>query len=342
MNIKKFAALRPFVCTSLILSSLSATAYTFSDVFQHSTETIMTDKTREQQAADISRIILKYALTKDIDAENVQVKPSAQNQTGLPELQKKILHFVKHKKPLVFTLIGFPFKSGNMEKNVISSRPDYAERLALENLQNFMREISQIYSPGAKLIIYTDGLAFHDLLGISLENVINYEDSLKQLATDLPLISIVTCRDLFPNQTPQEIQNHIKRLAGSPKPLTPEEKDILSQRLLKELDYHQGKNILKEKPLPLLAEEMHKRSQQISHLYKSKFPESIRLSVHYQKDLGQKIGVALVPGSLTPWHGVIVSSKGGSFVMKQKQEVSKQAQISSKEINGIICHFYMN
>ncbi len=166
---------------------------------QMSSQGVLTPDQKEHLADRVLAMILTYSLKTDIDAESIGARPCLKKQEGTSELKKKILHFIQKSQPITFTLVGFPFKSGNKEKKVIGDLPDLAERLALEKLHRFVEDISEIYPYGAKLNLYADGLAFFDVLGIPLEKVLQYETSLKTLAADLPLISIITCQDLFPN-----------------------------------------------------------------------------------------------------------------------------------------------
>ena len=115
---------------------------------------------------------------------------------------------------------------------------------------------------------------------------------------------------------------------------------ILKKRLLKELDYPQGKKLLTQVSLEQIATAMHKRSQQINAFYKKRFPQSISLSVHYQSNLGHKVGISLAVGSLTPWHGVPVLNKNGSFEIQRKKDVEKTHKLKCQKINGIRCYFY--
>ncbi len=343
MKVFRSGAFAPSLAVSFTLSLMLTTHYFHARGYPFPEAFLPVDASQNEQIVDkICTVILRYALTRDIDAQNVSVASKFPNQKGIPDLKKKIRDLIKESQPLPFTLVGFPFKSGNKQKNVIGALPDQAERLALETLQRFMEEIHKVYKPGAHLIIYTDGLAFCDLLGISLDEVARYEQTLKKLAANLPSLSIVTCKDLFPNLSPQEIQTYIRNQKIPLKRLTATGKNVLSKRLLKELDYPEGKILLEKNPLATLAEEMDQRSQKINSLYKSKFPEAIRLSVHYQNDLGQKVGISLVPGLITPWHGVAALNKDGSFVVKQKHDLPKESRLSSKEINGVICYYYIN
>lgn len=343
MKISKSLALQPYVTLALVVSSFQLNSQLYaansnSSQISHDLDGV---SLQDETVADkVLAIILSHSLTRDIDAESVNELQSSEPLQGCLELRQKLLHIIQKSEPLTFTLVGFPFKSGNKEIKVIGDLPDLAERLALEKMQKFMEEISQVYPHGAKLMIYTDGLAFFDQLDIPLEKVTEYEKTLKQLAADLPLLSIVTCQDLFPDLSPEVIHATIKSHAIPFKDLSPAGKDVLSKRLLMEFDSSKGRTFLKGHSLDHITTELDRRSQQINHIYKGKFPPAIPLSVHYKKDIGEKVGIALSEGYVTPWHGVAALKRDGSFIVMPRKDVPTDAQISSKKINGITCYYY--
>ncbi|MBX9785830.1 MAG: isocyanide synthase family protein [Alphaproteobacteria bacterium] len=349
MKITKPLAVRPYLTVALVVSSFQFNSQLYAaspnvNQVSHDPDELNNPELslqNEKVADKVLAVILSHSLTRDIDAESVNELQSSESLQGCSELRQKLLQIIQKSQPLTFTLVGFPFKSGNKETKVIGDLPDLAERLALEKLHKFMEEIGQVYAYGAKIIIYTDGLAFFDQLDVPLEKVTGYETALKQLAADLPLISIMTCQDLFPDLSPEVIHANIKSHPMSFKELSSEAKDVLSKRLLMEFDFPKGRVFLKERSFDQITTELDRRSQQINQIYKSKFPSAIPLSVHYKKDIGEKVGISLSEGHVTPWHGVAVLKKGGSFIIIPKKDVPTSAQISSKRINGINCYYYI-
>ncbi|KAM3448332.1 hypothetical protein MY3296_007866 [Beauveria thailandica] len=85
--------------------------------------------------------------------------------------------FISRGKMIEFCLPAFPCKSSNTQK-VLSDVPDRGEYLALGNLHNFLREIENIYSPGAKLWIISDGHVFSDCIGVDDDAVDMYGEQL--------------------------------------------------------------------------------------------------------------------------------------------------------------------
>ncbi|KAM3505364.1 hypothetical protein MY11210_007997 [Beauveria gryllotalpidicola] len=85
--------------------------------------------------------------------------------------------FTSRGKMIEFCLPAFPCKSSNTQK-VLSDVPDRGEYLGLTNLHNFLREIENIYSPGAKLWIISDGHVFSDCIGVDDDAVDAYGEQL--------------------------------------------------------------------------------------------------------------------------------------------------------------------
>ena len=81
---------------------------------------------------------------------------------GGRELFEQQAHwFVAHNVQIEFCLPAFPCKSSNPRK-VAGLRPDKGEEMALWRLNNFVKEIEQVYKPGAKVLIVSDGHVFSD------------------------------------------------------------------------------------------------------------------------------------------------------------------------------------
>ncbi|KAF2475880.1 uncharacterized protein BDR25DRAFT_331588 [Lindgomyces ingoldianus] len=92
---------------------------------------------------------------------------------------RQVLSFILRNERLQFGLPAFPCKSPNTRK-VGGSYPDMAERIALETLRTFTRDIQTIYSPGATLWIISDGHVFADCIGVNDDMVSIYDENLKQ------------------------------------------------------------------------------------------------------------------------------------------------------------------
>src|SRR5215831_16193880 len=85
----------------------------------------------------------------------------------------RVLRFVSTHAPIHFLLPAFPAKSPSPKK-VLGRLPDMAEELALRFLDNVCDEIKQIYPPGARITICSDGRVFSDLVGVTDQDVTDY------------------------------------------------------------------------------------------------------------------------------------------------------------------------
>ena len=101
-------------------------------------------------------IIFQYALNKFNDS-------TEQFAAGRPKFLSVIDQFVMPGTRVEMCLPAFPFKSANKVEKVFGVLPDKAEELALERLNTMCTRIKDVYSPGAKLTIISDGLVYNGL-----------------------------------------------------------------------------------------------------------------------------------------------------------------------------------
>jgi len=279
---------------------------------------------------NILAVLQEYTLSYDIDKKSVNdttdITQEAPSLDTCTELIKKINCFVKNRKPIILTMVGFPYKSSHTKDKVLSSCADAAERYSLVYIHTLLEKIKKIYEPGAKLFIFTDGIAFCDIEKVSDAIVIEYENTLKTLILDLPYIEILTMQDLCPHQSLDEIRMLISNMNPSLESFremvdkdTKLQNDVrvLTQRLAFELAL-----------LPLTQNEIAEiglqetqRSLQYGNFLKPFRPEeTITCSVHYQKDPNRKIGLKLSDSCVTAWHGVLVET-GGNFTIEHLKDV---------------------
>lgn len=80
---------------------------------------------------------------------------------GTPKFLSIIEVFVLSGQPVEMCLPAFPFKSANKVYKVFGTLPDKAEELALERLNTMCVRIGEVYAPGAKILIISDGLVYN-------------------------------------------------------------------------------------------------------------------------------------------------------------------------------------
>lgn len=118
---------------------------------------------------------------------------------------KRAHYFTSRNLRIECVLPAFPCKSSNTNK-VHAAEPDKGEELALRRLMEFSRETKDIYPPGLKVLVVSDGHVFSDCIGVDDDVVDLYTEQLKALyyticqsekTASKDLIGFVSLKDLF-------------------------------------------------------------------------------------------------------------------------------------------------
>lgn len=109
-----------------------------------------------ETSAAILHIIDKYRLKK-YDGTGTN------DDEGRLKFLTIIYSHVKAGRPVPMCLPAFPFKSPNSSRKVLGTLPDKAEEFALAHLNGLCQAIEDVYSPGAKLTIISDGLVYNGM-----------------------------------------------------------------------------------------------------------------------------------------------------------------------------------
>lgn len=112
-----------------------------------------------ETASKILRIIDRYRLRKFHNA------PEKADEGALKFLALIYSH-VKSGDAVPMCLPAFPFKSPNSLTKVLGRLPDRAEELALAHMNGLCLAIQDVYPPGAKLTIISDGLVYNGMLSL--------------------------------------------------------------------------------------------------------------------------------------------------------------------------------
>ncbi|HEX5055603.1 MAG TPA: isocyanide synthase family protein [Gammaproteobacteria bacterium] len=250
----------------------------------------------------------------------------------------RILRAIRTNRPLDLVLPAFPAKSPNRQKT-LGHLPDLAEKHALQNLQTLCDDIASVYGPGAKVIICSDGRVFADLVCIPDAEVTAYGEYLRNyaLTTHGDRFSFFNLDDAFQQTYSYDIlREELLILYGesiaSLYRRCKEEKEAKAMylgitRFIFE-DYSgiepfcSGSRTAIQKVARLIAYRVIQRSNAWSRLLEDRFPDALRLSIHPQFRVSQKIGVYLGDtngdGWLTPWHSVAVRHNGKISFSKRK------------------------
>ncbi|MCJ1283548.1 hypothetical protein MMC26_002878 [Xylographa opegraphella] len=326
-------------------------------------------------STQILAIIFEYALNKFDDT----IQRLA---ASTPKFLSVIDQFVTTGKRVDMCLPAFPFKSANKVYKVFGILPDKAEELALERLNTMCVRITDIYPPGAKLTIISDGLVYNDLLGIPDRDTWAYGEALRTMATEKRFthIDFSRLRDLVKFPLPEKF-GEITYVANATNfrrfLLNKYGKDDLDidheiatkpdtlmtyrgyRRFLEsDLQYifPTGKDRTSsryKRDVKYLAKEMLIRGYAFAGAVKDAFPNYLRLSIH-QSTGEHKVSMSLLntkTGFTTPWHcsvalmadGEWLSAPMGDFKKDPKMEiVYEDGRPSYFQEKVTVCHKPVN
>lgn len=295
-------------------------------------------QTTHDLAKDIMNVVMKHRrLVKQESCKGI-------NCTSCMEPHiNKITKAITLGKPIHFVLPAFPGKSPNPAK-VFGTLPDMAERLALQFLNQLCVTINNIYSPGARITLTSDGRVFSDIIGMRENDVTQYLNEIDVLITELKLRNLNTfsldeiysfaSAPSMRRQLMEEFGSSLESLRESVKRGGNGSEDIEDQeahriycgitRFLVEDSTHPENKTSRtaiQKDCRARAYEVILRSNAWSRLIADKFPDAVRLSIHPQTCASKKLGIKLLGDDtwMTPWHGVAVESAKGFTLMKRWQ-----------------------
>ncbi|WP_080693561.1 isocyanide synthase family protein [Pseudomonas chlororaphis] len=292
------------------------------------------------QAFEIMRILFHkrrlLPMSKEVEDFESEARPHV----------SKLLHFMDKKEPIHLILPAFPAKSPNRKKT-LSAYPDKGEEVALAHLNEICQRIQTVYSPGAKLTLCSDGRVFADIVRIPDEDVTTYKKDLIDRVS-FPYRDVIDFFDLddaYPSITDYDclreelMINHGESLH---KLRLKCKTDISAGEMYKgicrflvedfsgldEFGGHSKSGVLNiARPA---AYRVIQRSNAWSQLLKRYFPTSIRLSIHPQPRVSEKIGAFLVETKdawRTPWHSVALKRGETISLVPRSRAESEDAHL---------------
>lgn len=268
-------------------------------------------------------------------------------------LFKRIATRMREEQELVFLLPAFPAKSPSPSKT-LGQLPDLGEVLALQNLQRLCDRISKIYSPGAKIIICSDGRVFSDVVRVSDESITLYQEGIKDIIQEFKLhrLEIFALDDLYPglggNELRERLLKQFSRTREEVRLLVRNHEDHkklfngLHKFLLEDesaINKFSSKNQMAKETKERTYELM-RRSDAWSELINHYFKDQLRLSIHPYHPEHEKFGIKLVTSSskwATPWHNVTVKIKD-KFELMHLQDALK-LQVMPKMMKDKYAYF---
>lgn len=250
---------------------------------------------------------------------------------------------------LVFILPAFPAKSPSPLKSS-GILPDLGEVLALQNLNDMCGEITGAYTPGAEVIICSDGRVFSDVVSVPDKHITAYALGIDEIIQEFNLKHLKTFSmdELSPEKKGDELRRELLwRFSMTTEEVR--EKARLNPSLfnglhrfmiedqggLSTLSKNQITKLMKEKTYELM-----KRSDAWSALLEEKFEDVLRLSIHPYPLVSEKFGVKLVPSSsrwATPWHNVTLKTEESYELMPKWKVV--QLGATEKKLGGKYAYF---
>jgi len=119
---------------------------------------------------------------------------------GRGALAARIQKTVDAGEELLLYMLAFPFKSKSAAK-VIGTLPDLAEEAALQTLGNLLAQLNAVYPPGARYVIISDGVVFHDVYGVRDDLMLSYLLKVQEMCHAVhPKLECRSMYDFFPEQ----------------------------------------------------------------------------------------------------------------------------------------------
>lgn len=244
-----------------------------------------------------------------------------------------VIRAIGQNRPIQFVLPAFPAKSPNRDK-VLGHLPDLAEELAVGFLSDLCAELTELYPPGARLTICSDGRVFGDLIGVPDEAITAYQQEMAALirATGSDRLDLYTLDDYAPGSGPESLRRLLD--AEYTEPIAELRARIRADADLRAMYLGIVRFLLEDRHGPgysgtrsaLQRESRHRaygvvaRSRAWGDLVGARFPDAVRLSIHPQPCGAAKLGLLLgrTPDAwLTPWHAVAVREPSGFTLMKR-------------------------
>ncbi|MGH8794469.1 MAG: L-tyrosine/L-tryptophan isonitrile synthase family protein [Stackebrandtia sp.] len=268
-----------------------------------------------------------------------------------PQL-RQISAFVAADEPIVFTLPAFPCKSPNLAK-VLGRQPDEGERLSLRFLDELCAEVEKVYSPGARLLICSDGHVFGDLIQVPDSHIDAYGRGLRDMLTenDLSRLHTFDLSDVFGDLSFNDKRAEIVRRYGPTiEQLRAEvHADEQARRLylgitrflVEDAAEFFGTRSALQRQCRQRAYGVIQRSRAWSKLIADHHRQQVRLSIHPQALGSAKFGIALLEGPdawTTPWHSVALYHNDGSVELTRRDRAEQLGRLAYR--GGRPSHFH--
>jgi pyoverdine/dityrosine biosynthesis protein Dit1 len=288
-------------------------------------------QSQEWFAAEASQALLPVPDQIISVFQRFRMEPTAVDQfdaSGRARMSEKISAFVARNEPIRFSMLGYPFKSGNTRDKVLTEKPDLGEELSLQNFAEFSRQIESVYAPGAEVALVSDGFAFNELMKVSDATVEQYGEIVRDMSRSFP-VKWFSLKDFYNTSLVEAREKLLAQWAP-----TPEE---MQEKILNDVNVnflYRGILIFMEaetaiwpfdskskrvRETKVLVRKMMIMNEAYSKMIASEFSSHIRLSMHKSNNDGTKYSFQLIPGEpkkiwTSPWHGAVLESNGHEMI----------------------------
>lgn len=223
--------------------------------------------------------------------------------------------------------------------------PDKGEEFALAHLNGLCLAVKDVYEPGARLTIISDGLVYNDLLGVPDKDVWAYGEALRAMClekefsqidfsrlnqlthidADLKLTEITYVANATKYRS--TLVNNYGRQDWDPsREISESEDTCLTYRgyikfLQTDLEQvypaaERQSNKSFKTGIEYIAKQMLKRGQAFAHAVRENFPDHVRLSIHASTG-ENKLSISTLPTTssvfTTPWHCAVAFELDGTM-----------------------------
>ncbi|MFI1971945.1 pyoverdine biosynthesis protein PvcA [Streptomyces cinnamoneus] len=262
-----------------------------------------------------------------------------------PEQLRQIRQFTEAGETIVLTLPGFPCKSPNPAK-VLGHLPDEGERLSLAFLDRLCARVGEVYEPGARMVICSDGHIFGDVIHVPDAHVDAYGDELRALIARAGLrhLDIFDLRHVH-GDLDYDTKRALVTKAYAPARATLREQvraDEETARLYRGVtrflvedtaDFPGTRSAL-QRECRSRAYDVIARSRAWGDLVAAHHPRSVRLSIHPQRPGAEKFGIRLLDAAdawATPWHTAVLRTPGGGARLMHRARAEQLGRLVLKD-----------
>ncbi|MEV5510319.1 L-tyrosine/L-tryptophan isonitrile synthase family protein [Streptomyces orinoci] len=277
--------------------------------------------------------------------------PSSPDPLDHPEQLRQIRQFTRTGEPVLFTLPGFPCKSPNPAK-VLGRLPDEGERLSLAFLDRLCARIGEIYPPGARMLICSDGHVFADLIQVPDAHIDAYGDELRAMIRrdglhHLDTFDLRAVHGDLPYDTKRALvtEEFAPTLAELRERTRTDEETArlyrgITRFLVEDTAGFSGSRSALQRQCRERAYGVIARSRAWGGLIAFHHPRSVRLSIHPQPLGAAKFGIRLLDAPdawATPWHTAVLRDVGGHARLMRRAEAERLGRLAFRE--GRPSHF---